>query len=54
MSSLDTPKEERDALEQEMRRLKLDGLEQGVHADFSFLVGTNKATAEVRIFNFWA
>jgi len=35
------------AVDQEMRRLKLDALENGLHTDFSFLVGQDKRTALV-------
>jgi len=42
----------RTASELEMRRMKLQAIEEGQLTDFSFLVGPDKDTAVVRVLNF--
>jgi len=50
MSSAGSPGQSSAAkAEEEMRYLKLDAIEKGLVTDFSFIVGPDKETAEVRV-----
>jgi len=52
MSTADPSAGRRGVIELRVRRLKLEALEKGLLTDFSFLIGTDKETAEVNPITF--